>query len=214
MVKLDSKPMNESETKIRSYSSTEVAKICDVHFTTVYHWISKGLLEARKTPGGHNRINEADLVAFLHKYKYPIPKTLSDRTTKRILIVEDETAQRRLLVRMIKNHFDDCEIFEATNGFEAGFMARELKPMLVILDLLLPGIHGARICRIIRQCKGLRDTKILSLTAYKVEKAKRILLKAGADAFLAKPYKNAEFIEIVGNLLGSNAIISPKSNKI
>jgi excisionase family DNA binding protein len=155
--------MNKSETNIRSYSSTEVAKICDVHFTTVYHWISKGLLEARKTPGGHNRINEADLFAFLHKYKYPIPKIISDRTTTRILIVEDETAQRRLLVRLIKNHFENCETFEATNGFEAGFMVRELRPTLVILDLLLPGIHGARICRIIRQSKELQNTGFLSV---------------------------------------------------
>lgn len=194
--------MKQHDQKNNSYTSTEVATICKVHSTTVFHWINKGLLPSRKTPGRHNRINGADLVAFLRKYEYPVPQSLIKKSPSKILIVEDDAQQRRLLARLIKSNFEGCEIFETGNGFEAGFLARELKPALVILDLLLPDIHGARICRIIRRCKELKDTKILSLTAYKVDKAKRILLKAGADAFLAKPFENREFVGAVDDLLG------------
>jgi CheY-like chemotaxis protein len=209
--------MKRDSLKNKSYSPKGIARICDVHFTTVYYWIGKGLLSSRKTPGGHNHINETDLVAFLKKYEYPVPKSLAKTTPDKILIVEDDHAQRRLLTRLIKDNFSGCEVFEAENGFEAGFMVRELRPALVVLDLLLPGIHGAKICRMIRQCKELNATKILALTGYKVQKAKRILLKAGADIFLAKPFQNQEFIEAADTLLGIEiqpATTSPKSHKI
>lgn len=194
----------------KTYSPTEIAKICDVHYTTVYHWIEKDLICARRTPGGHHRIAETDLAIFLKKNSYPLPDFLRKRYSKKVLIVEDDLAQRRLLVRLIHDNFPGCELFEAVNGFEAGFMARDLAPILVVLDLLLPDVNGARICRIIRQNRDLQDTKILAATAFRVEKSKRVLLKAGADAFLEKPYKNQDFIAIVSRLLGCKV----KSSKI
>lgn len=209
--------MKRDSLNNKSYSPKGVAQICDVHFTTVYYWIGKGLLASRKTPGGHNHINETDLVAFLKKYEYPVPKSLAKNAPGKILIVEDDRSQRRLLTRLIEDNFNGYKVFEAVNGFEAGFMVRELRPQLVVLDLLLPGIHGAKICRMIRQCKELDATKILALTGYKVQKAKRILLKAGADTFLAKPFQNQDFIEAAGNLLGieiQGVDTSPKSHKM
>jgi len=145
---------------------------------------------------------ESELVDFLRKYDYPVPQFLRQGIANKILIVEDDMSQRRLMVRLIQNNFSKFQIFEAENGFEAGFMARDLRPALVILDLLLPDIHGARICRLIRQSKELKNIKILSITACKIEKSKRVLLKAGANTFLAKPYQNEEFVEAVSHLLG------------
>lgn len=186
----------------KSYGSFEIAKICDVKPVTVYRWITAGRLRAHRTGGGHYRVWEDDLQDFLETLDISMPGAAAHKTTK-ILVVDDEVMVRRLVSRLIQKTYPKALIYEAVDGYEAGFKTRDIKPSLVILDLRLPCLDGTKVCRMIKKESTLKDTKILVITGYEKEKAKRIVLKAGADDFLTKPFKNEEFIERLKHLLVS-----------
>ncbi|OVE78474.1 hypothetical protein BVX98_00035 [bacterium F11] len=60
----------------------------------------------------------------------------------------------------------------------------------MILDLKLPGLNGLRICRLIKRDWNMKATKVLALTAYQPEKARKLFINAGADGFDSKPFDN------------------------
>jgi PAS domain S-box-containing protein/excisionase family DNA binding protein len=62
----------------RFYTTTEVSRICGVHFNTVKKWVDAGELPARRTPGGLRRISPADLARFLLKHNYRLPSELKE----------------------------------------------------------------------------------------------------------------------------------------
>jgi DNA-binding response OmpR family regulator len=79
---------------------------------------------------------------------------------EKILVVEDELALSETLVYNLERQ--GYEVFAAMDGHEALALAREKKPDLIILDLMLPGIDGLEITRIVRK---ETNTPILMLTA-------------------------------------------------
>ncbi|MCG3204317.1 MAG: Regulator of RpoS [Elusimicrobia bacterium] len=177
----------------KRFGPYEIARRCHVTPTTVYRWIKSHRLPAFKTGGGHHRVWEEDLLAF--------EKSLNLSGNTKILIIEDDAVSRRLMARLLGSHFESVEIHEAVDGYDGGFKTMEIRPDLVVLDLLLPCINGIRVCKTIRRSKDLKQTKILAVTAYHIEKSKRVILRAGADAFLAKPFKNDDLLTLVKELL-------------
>lgn len=177
----------------RRFGPFEIARRLHVTPTTVYRWIKSHRLPAFKTGGGHHRVWEEDLEAFEKSLNLPLQS--------KILVIEDDAALRRLIARLIGSAFHNVELHEAVDGYDGGFKTMELKPALVILDLLLPCINGIRVCKTIRRAQVLKGTKILAITAYKIEKSRRVIMRAGADAFLAKPFKNEDLLDAVGKLL-------------
>ncbi|MBI4056832.1 MAG: response regulator, partial [Elusimicrobia bacterium] len=61
-------------------------------------------------------------------------------------------------------------------------------PSLVLLDLKIPGIDGLRVCQMIRKDENLKKIKILAISGNAVEEARKQILAAGANDFLAKPF--------------------------
>src|SRR5262245_60176858 len=104
--------------------------------------------------------------------------------TKRILIVEDDTA----IARVVQDNlaFDGFEVECQANGREALVHARRFKPDLVLLDLMLPGIDGLEICRALNQ--ATERTPVIIITA-RTQKDDRVLgLELGADDYVTKPF--------------------------
>ena len=66
----------------KAYTTFQIAKICGVKSTTIISWIKKRKMEAYVTPGGHMRVKESDLIAFLKKYGLPIPEPLDTKYTR------------------------------------------------------------------------------------------------------------------------------------
>jgi len=114
-----------------------------------------------------------------------------------ILIIEDDPAILRGLADNLK--FESYEVLTAGNG-EAGLAAaRQSKPDLVILDLMLPKLSGYEVCRILRAEHN--QTPILMLTA-RGEEADRVLgLDLGADDYVTKPFAIRELLARVRALL-------------
>lgn len=104
-------------------------------------------------------------------------------TPKTILICEDEPALRELVRASLNG---DYEFIEASDGYGALRLARELSPDAVILDLMLPGLGGLEVLAELRADEELNDIPVLVITAW--SETRQDLVDAGADDFLPKPF--------------------------
>lgn len=114
----------------------------------------------------------------------------------RVLIVEDEATLQETLEYNLHNQ--GYEVLKAEDGYAGLQLARDSNPDIVLLDLMLPGIDGFEVCRILR-----RETSIpiLMLTARTEEVDKLIGLEVGADDYLTKPFSMRELLARVKALL-------------
>jgi DNA-binding response OmpR family regulator len=118
---------------------------------------------------------------------------------KEILIVDDEPNVVIPIQFLMEQQ--GYRVMIAERGEDALDLIYQYKPDLVILDIMLPGIDGYEVCEIVRLNPNYRDVKIIFLTAKgrEVEIAKGMTL--GADAYITKPYSNAELVAKVKELL-------------
>ncbi|MDD5216486.1 MAG: response regulator [Candidatus Omnitrophica bacterium] len=121
---------------------------------------------------------------------------------RKILIIEDELDITKLLsFRLRKIGF---EVLTAHDG-EAGLReAREKRPDLIILDLMLPELSGEEVCKAIRECDDeiFSQTPIIMVTA-KIGEVDRIIGKViGANSYITKPFDIEKLVEEIHKILG------------
>ena len=116
---------------------------------------------------------------------------------KKILIVEDEESIRGFLKINLKRN--GYEVIEADNGELGVKLALKEKPAIIILDVMLPGIDGFNVCKIIRN----EDEKvgIIMLTAKSQDLDKIMGLEYGADDYIIKPFNPMELLLRIKALL-------------
>jgi DNA-binding response OmpR family regulator len=122
--------------------------------------------------------------------------------TQKILIVEDEVSLLESLAYTLTRQ--SYKVLEAADGYQALSVARQEKPDLLILDVMLPGIDGFEVCRILRQ---EMSQPILMLTARDDEVDKVVGLEMGADDYLTKPFSMRELLARVKALLRRDRLI-------
>jgi len=122
--------------------------------------------------------------------------------TDKVLVVEDEPTLVDTLEYNLSRQ--DYEVLTATDGRTALEVARKERPDLVVLDLMLPGIDGIEVCRILRQETSV---PILMLTARDEEVDKIVGLEVGADDYMTKPFSMRELIARVKALLRRERLI-------
>jgi len=106
---------------------------------------------------------------------------------KRILVVEDNLDNRRILVYRLKR-IGEFEIVEASNGEEAlAIVQTSPPPDLIFMDLKMPVMDGWEATKRIRQLEFGRDIPIIALTAQAMAGDEQKALAAGCDDYLAKP---------------------------
>jgi two-component system OmpR family response regulator len=116
--------------------------------------------------------------------------------TQTLLVVEDEETLARALAYSLEQ--DGYRVLTSGDGARGLRLAREHRPDLIILDLMLPTMDGLDICRAIRQDSA---TPILILTAKAEEVDKIVGLELGADDYMTKPFSMRELIARVKALL-------------
>lgn len=116
-----------------------------------------------------------------------------------ILIVDDEEPALKLLSRLLS--CDQYTLYCAGNGKEAIELAEKITPDLILLDVMMPGLDGSEICRILKNTEGIKQIPVIMLTACQDKEVKLRCLRAGANDFLAKPVDNAELQLRVHNML-------------
>ncbi|MDQ6855854.1 MAG: response regulator transcription factor [Candidatus Dormibacteraeota bacterium] len=118
------------------------------------------------------------------------------RSPKRILIVEDEpNISQTLRYNLTREGY---EVSEAATGTVAIELARQRRPDLILLDLMLPEMTGLEVCRVLR---AEMNTPILMLTAKASELDKVVGLQVGADDYVTKPFSLNELLARVAAML-------------
>ncbi len=126
----------------------------------------------------------------------------------RILVVDDELPIIDLLSYNLKRaHY---EVLIARDGEEALRLARQERPDLVILDLMLPRLDGLEVCRVLRR---ERDVPIIMLTARDAEVDRVVGLELGADDYVVKPFSVRELLARVKNVLRRAAPQPPPAGR-
>ena len=116
--------------------------------------------------------------------------------TTTVLVVDDEANLVELVVGYLRR--EGYAVLTASDGASALDLAREHRPDLVILDLLLPGLDGLEVCRELRR---FSDAYVLMLTAKAEEIDTLVGLAVGADNYVTKPFSPRELVARVRALL-------------
>ena len=116
-----------------------------------------------------------------------------------ILVVDDNLDAREMYCMYLRHEGFEC--IEAADGSEALALAREKRPVLVLMDATMPGVDGWQAIQQLRAEPDLRGTAVVMLTAHAFEEHRRRAEAVGADAFLAKPVLPDELARHIRQLL-------------
>ena len=117
----------------------------------------------------------------------------------KILIVDDEPLNVKLLTAMLP---EDCyEPFCASNGEEALQMVAKVSPDLILLDIMMPGIDGYEVTRILKEDPQSQDIPIILVTSFSGTDYKIKGIETGADEFISKPVNSIELLARIRSLL-------------
>ena len=180
----------------------KASKQCNVSPKTIINWIESGHITAYKTVGGHRRIKQTDLVAFMTKQGIPIPEDAPVEERTRILVVDDDPIIVETIVQALEEDEHDYEVISASDGFEAGIQVSHFKPHLLILDIMMPDIKGYEVCKKIKSDEETKDIKIIVLSAYLDEEKFKKMKEHGADVCFSKPLPLPQLKEEVARILG------------
>lgn len=181
------------------YTTGEAADICNVSQQTIIRCFDAGRLQGFRVPGSKfRRIPRESLVKFMRENDIPLRNLESGK--KKILIVDDDPEIVELLVDVLSRdgRFD---VRTASSGYDAGLATEQFRPDLIILDYMLPDVNGNVVCQTIRRNSEYENTRIIIVSGVVNQSEIEGLLKAGAEAFVKKPFKITELVEkIVGVL--------------
>lgn len=120
--------------------------------------------------------------------------------SKKILIAEDSTTMRSLIVSTI-NAAGDYETFEAANGFEALRLLPREKVDLIITDINMPDINGLELVSFIRSNENYKQTPLIIISTEGSERDREKGLALGANAYLVKPFAPVQLQTLIHKFL-------------
>jgi two-component system alkaline phosphatase synthesis response regulator PhoP len=131
---------------------------------------------------------------------------------RRILVVDDD----REVVRLIRAYLEQAgfEVRAAHDGETAVHMIRRERPDLLLLDLMLPGMDGWEITRLVRADPTLAHIPIIMLTARVDDTDKIVGLELGADDYVTKPYNPREVVARVRARLRQPEVAPPQTLRV
>lgn len=129
-------------------------------------------------------------------FRKPTVRILAKKT---ILVVDDEQDLLDLIEYNLRN--EGFEVIQAENGLEGIRLAREKKPDLVLLDIMMPKLDGLQVCEMMRRDASIRSIPIIFLTARGDEKTEVEGLDRGADDYITKPISTRKLMSRIKAVL-------------
>ena len=183
----------------------KAARICGVHVNTIKGWIRKGVLPAKLMPSGHWRITRKAFLDFLQEFDFPIPDELRRRQdVSRILVVDDDPFVLDFVEGAMASAPFASEVHTADDGYSALLKIGHIKPQLLVLDIMMPGINGLELIHRLREQPELTGgMRILVLTGAKDRRlVVQRLKQARPDEILYKPASIEQLLGAASRLLG------------
>ncbi|MBU1010527.1 MAG: response regulator [Bacteroidetes bacterium] len=135
-----------------------------------------------------------------HHHMGQLAAIAEGQTDYRILIVEDQPENKLLLLKLIQPM--GFQLRSAMNGKEAVEQCEQWHPDLIFMDMRMPVMNGIEATRIIRSNEMLSKSKIVAVTAHALEQERNLILEAGCDDFIRKPYSEIEIYNAITKHLG------------
>ena len=108
----------------------------------------------------------------------------------KVLVADDDHNLRQLLMEALPKH--KFEVYQAADGNETWDTVKNLRPDIVLLDIMMPGLDGHEICKLMRDNPQTRNIPVIMLTARAQLKDKLEGIEAGADDYITKPFDPME----------------------
>jgi len=138
----------------------------------------------------------------LERAEAPPEETLPARDITRqpvVMVVDDSITMRKVTSRVLDNH--SIEVMTAQDGIDAIEQLHDRVPDLMLLDIEMPRMDGYELLQHVRADARLRHVPVVMITSRAGQKHRRKAREAGANAYLTKPYQEAELVEKVGEML-------------
>jgi len=173
--------MEDKASQSALLTPKEVAQQLGVAPVTIRLWAQENKLVFTTTPGGHRRFKQQDIDDFVAQHMNKTHNQLS------VLIVDDNEQHAEFLQEYI--HLLNADIITniAYDGFDSGQLIFEIKPDLILLDLIMPGMDGYSVCQRIKQNPATANIRIIAMTGFSTPDNIERILKAGAETCLSKP---------------------------
>lgn len=159
-------------------STKDVARALGLAVRSVQLMVDRGELLAWKTPGGHRRIARDSVERWLVQHRHaaasaatPLPVNASAQKSEastrraRVLLIEDSVHFQNLVRLLMQHHFPQLELHVAEDGIVGLAMAGELKPEVLLVDILLPGVDGATLIARLRSHPQFRSSRVIVVTS-------------------------------------------------
>jgi excisionase family DNA binding protein len=185
----------------RYLTTRESAERLGVTINAIKAWIREKRLPALRTPGGHHRITERDLITF----QAELAESSQRAARPRILVVDDDIPLADILKESLQDGMPSAHIRTATDGYEALVQVGAFRPDVLALDIRMPRLDGFEVCRRLKAKKDTAGIRILAMTAYSEGDVKKRIIGCGAEDFIEKPFSIVDFRTRILALLSKEA---------
>ena len=117
----------------------------------------------------------------------------------RVLLIDDHLTVFRLLEAIVR--IKGYTLLYAESGQQGIVMARQERPDLILLDVMMPDIDGFKVCQYLKENEDTKEIPIMFLTARGADGDLELGRKAGADGFMTKPFQTTEVLKQIERLL-------------
>ena len=113
-------------------------------------------------------------------------------TGVKVMVIDDSKTIRRTAETLLKK--EGCEVFTATDGFEALSKITDHRPDIIFIDIMMPRLDGYQTCALIKRNKSYKDTPVILLTSKDglFDRARGRIV--GSDQYLTKPFTREELL--------------------
>ena len=131
-------------------------------------------------------------------------RPLARRSTKLVLIVEDNELNMKLFHDLLDAH--GYATLQTRHGMEALQLARKHRPDLIVMDIQLPEVSGLEVTKWLKDDDDLRDIPVVAVTAFAMKGDEQRIRDGGCEAYISKPISVGGFIETIRRFIGDSRL--------
>lgn len=124
---------------------------------------------------------------------------------ERVLIVEDNELNMKLFHDLLEAH--GVEAIETRDGSNVLEIAREQKPVLILMDIQLPEISGLDVTKMLKEDEELKHIPVIAVTAFAMKGDEQKIRESGCEEYISKPIAVTNFMEVIGKYITLKSIL-------
>ncbi len=118
---------------------------------------------------------------------------------RKILLIDDHDSVLKLLEAVLKVR--NYEVCYASSGAEGLEMAQKESPDLVLLDVMMPGMDGFKVCQALKQAEATKSIPVVFLTARGEDTDREMGQRVGGEGFIKKPFRSSDLMTTISELI-------------